>query len=383
MTHTSPSPPSPQPLSPRGSEACSCTRARNPSLLPWWKKGAGGKREAGANNAPHPRVPLSPCPLIPVSPRPPAPLILALCLALLLAGCAQAPAAPAEVRGLRVEAPAQVVAGEPAAVVVLGEAADGAAATLTAIGSYGPRSYRSRFVGGAAPFVLPPADTAAAGSVALVAQAGAARAEARLVVLPAEVGLAAAPIIAPRSICAGSGASVVTIVVQDAYGNLPADETRAAIETRDPLGRGESVGLRMRGGIAWARYTAGDVAGRVGLRARVGAVTSDETPLTVLACDLAPIRLTATPPRLPADGRQTLTLATAPILDTANNPVADGTLVLFVADFPDGPRRIAAQTINGIAEAQVVASTAPGNGRVRAVVMGHESGEMAVSFIER
>lgn len=340
-------------------------------------------REAGANNATHPPVPLSPQPLVPPSPRPPLPLLLALCLALLLAGCAQAPAAHVEVRGLRVEAPARVVAGEPAAVVVLGEAPDGAAATLTALGSYGPRSYTSRFVGGAAPFVLPPADTAAAGSVELVARAGAARADVRLTVLPAEVGLAVPPIVAPRSICAGSGESVVTVVAQDAHGNLMADGVPAALESRDPLGRGESMALRVRGGIAWARYAAEDVAGRVGLRARVGDTASDETPLTVLACDLAPVRLTATPPRLPADGRQTLTLATAPILDTANNPVADGTLVLFVADFPDGPRRIAAQTINGVAEAQVVASTTPGSGRVRAVVLGHESGEIAIGFLKR
>lgn len=311
-------------------------------------------------------------------------LIATLVAGALLAGCARAPEpAQAPWAGtLTIETPAQIRAGEPAPVVLLGAAPDGTAATLTALGSYGPRVYRASFAGGAALFALPPGDTQAAGRVTLVAAAGAARVTAGLAVAPGPPASVAAPLVAPRSICAaGAEPSLVSILAADAHGNPVADGTLLTLRAGFTGELGNSLALPTDGGVAAGRISVGPRAGRTGVWAEVGAVRSLDTPLSIVACAPTSIPLAADPPRLPADGRLLTTLRAGPITDAAGNLVADGALVVFLADLPDGPRRIPALTSGGVAEAPLLAPTRPGQAVVRALVLGVTSDPIRVELI--
>lgn len=294
-------------------------------------------------------------------------------LAWVLLACArQAAEAPAPWQGpLRIDVAAQIRAGEPAPVVVLGAAPDGTAATLTVLGSYGPRVYRAQFAGGAALFALPPADTAAAGRVTLVAAAGAAQATAGLRVAPGPPASVAPPLVAPRSICAaGAEPSLVALLAADAHGNPVADGTPLTLRASFTGEDGITLRLPTDGGVAAGRISVGPRAGRTGVWAEAGGARSLDTPLSVVACAPSAIPLAADPPRLPADGRLSATLRAGPITDGAGNLVADGALVVFLAELPDGPRRIPALTRGGVAEAPLLAPRTPGRAVVRALIMG-------------
>jgi hypothetical protein len=310
----------------------------------------------------------------------------ALVLALgLLGACGGTPeAAPEPWAGtLRIDAPARLQAGEPAPVVVLGEAPDGTPATLTVLGSYGPRVYRATFAGGAALFALPPADTAAAGRLGLVAAAGTAQTLAGLSIAAGPAASVAPPLVAPRSICAGGDEpSLVAMLAADALGNPLADGAMVTLRASFTGEPGISLPLPADGGVAIGRLSVGPRAGRTGVWAEAAGSRSLDTPLNIVACAPTVIPLNADPPRLPADGRLTATLRAGPIADTAGNLVADGALVVFLVDMPDGPRRIPAFTRGGLAEAPLLASHKAGRALVRALVLGVTSEPIAIELIK-
>jgi hypothetical protein len=303
----------------------------------------------------------------------------------LLTACTREPeAAPELWQGvLRIDAPALIKAGEPAPVVVLGEAPDRTPARLTVLGSYGPRVYRASFAGGAALFALPPADTAAAGRLSLVAAAGAAQATAGLSIAAGPAASVAPPLVAPRSICAGGDEpSLVAMLAADAFGNPLADGAMVTLRASFTGESGVSLALPADGGVAIGRLSVGPRAGRTGVWAEAGSSRSLDTPLNIVACAPTVIPLAVDPPRLPADGRLTATLRAGPIADAAGNLVADGALVVFLVDMPDGPRRIPAFTRGGLAEAPLLASNRAGRGLVRALVLGVTSEPIAIELIK-
>ena len=304
---------------------------------------------------------------------------------LLLVACARpTPAKPVPWAGtLAFQVTSSSKAGEPVPVVLVGDAPDGTAALLTVLGSYGPRLYRAVFVGGAALFALPPADTAAAGRVTLVATVGATQVTDGLSITPGAPSSVAAPLVAPRSVCAGgTEASLVTLVAADALGNPVADGTALTLRASFTGEAGITLALPTEGGLAVGRISVGPQAGRTGVWAEVNGARSLDTPLAVVACVPANIPLVADPPILPADGRTTATLRAGPISDAAGNLLADGTLVIFLAELTDGSRRIPATIQGGMAAAPFLAPTIPGQATVRVLVLGVLSEPITVAVTD-
>jgi hypothetical protein len=282
---------------------------------------------------------------------------------------------------LRLEAPAAADAGTPVIIRAVGPATDGAEAVLVAVGSYGPHLYKARFVAGAATFLLPAEDTRRAGVVSLAATAGLARADAAMQIRPGPPAAVGAPLVAPRSVCAGAEeGGLAAVVAADSHGNPPPDGAPVGLVVRAPDGGVRELALRTSGGLAWGEVAGGSAAGRVSLRAAAEAGWGGETPLIVTACEPAPFALTAEPASLPADGRLTLTLRAGPLRDRFGNTFPDGTLVTFLAELPDGPRRIPALLVGGMAEAPLQASSRPGEAVVRAAVQGRTSAAIVITF---
>lgn len=309
-------------------------------------------------------------------------LLLALLLPALAGWPGARPAGAAPDGPLTIEAPASAPAGDTVAIGVRGSLPDGAAVTLVAIGTWGPRTYRAAASGGGARFALDPAQARKSGLVTLVATAGAARGEARLTILPGPAAEPVVPLIGPRSIVAdGREWTMIAIVPQDAFGNPLAEGTAVRLNARHPEGADEQRDLAIRHLLTWARVESRTRAGHGTIAATIGDIpgpeaTYQEVPGWPVALDLR-----ADPPTLPADGRQFVTLRTGILRDRFDNVVADGTLVTFIVASPEGEHRtIAANTIGGVAEAQLRAPTVAITLAIRATVPGLESAPLALAF---
>jgi hypothetical protein len=310
------------------------------------------------------------------------PLLLAL-----LAGCARAntpvPATPTLDGALNIRAPATVPAGAAVPVEVERvEAPDGLVVALVAQGSYGARVYQAAFARGVARLQLPGEDTRESGTVALIATSGAARGEASVEILPGPPADAVTPLVGPRSIVADGQHQTMTVAVPfDDYGNPVAEGTPVEFRALHPGERLERQTGVVSHLVAWRRIVSGTRAGRTTVTAIARDAHGPDATYTEVPSWPAPFDLSASPADVPADGRQLVTLRTDVIRDRFGSAMLDGTLVTFVADLPGSePRFIPAYTIDGAAEAQLQAPSAPATVTVRATLYGVESRPLRIAF---
>ena len=334
-----------------------------------------------------PAHPLTRSPAHPFT-RSPVHLAILFFLFTLLAGCARgaAPAAPAalDLKGLlAIRAPDAILAGEPALVAVEHAGApDGLAVTLAAQGSYGIRIYQTAFASGVARFTLPSEDNRQSGLVELIARAGSARGEGHLEIRAGAPADPITPLVGPRSIAAdGAHQTMMVAVPFDTYGNPVADATPVEFLAQHPGERLERRTVPTAHLVAWQWLTSGTRAGRTTVTVSSGQAHGPDATFEEVPSWPVAFYLSASPSDVPADGRQLVTLRTDVILDRFGNPMLDGTLVTFVAEVPGSePRQIPAYTIDGKAEAQFQAPSAPGIVTVRATLYGVESRPLLLRF---
>ena len=308
-------------------------------------------------------------------------------LALLaLSGCAasaEAPAAPALSGALTLETPAAVRASAPVPVaIVRADAPDGLAVTLAAQGSYGMRVYAGVFASGRATITLRGEHTRQTGMITLIARAGAARGEGQVEIRPNPPADPVLPIVGPRSVAAdGEHETMALAVPFDDYGNPVAEGTPLTLRILHPGDQLEQQTLTVTHLLAWGWVSSSTRAGRAVVSAAVGDAHGPDTTYDEVPTWPAPFGLSASPPNLPADGRQLLTLRTDLIRDRFGNAMTDGTLVTFVVELAGSePRFIPAYTVDGAAEAQLQAPIAPGTVTVRATLYGVESRPLTIRF---
>ncbi len=303
----------------------------------------------------------------------------------LAAGCASRTPAhgPTLAGALVVRAPAALAAGEPVTVVAeRADAPDGLLVTLVAQGGYSLLLYRSPFQMGRAEFRLPAEDTQVAGLVTLVAHADTAEGHAELTISPGPPVDPVTPLVGPHALIAdGAHWGSAIAIPFDAFGNPVAEGTPLQFHIRRPDGATETLGAAVTHLLAWRRLASGTRAGRTTLSVTAGEAHGPEANLIETPGWPASFTLSASPSGLPADGRQLVTLRTAPLLDAYGNQMLDGTLVTFAAETPGGqPRLIPAYTIDGVAEAQLQAPTESGVVTVRATLYGVESAPLQIVF---
>jgi hypothetical protein len=199
--------------------------------------------------------------------------------------------------------------------------------------------------------------------------------------MPGPVDTLSEPLLGPRSACVGStDDSMAAVIAADQYGNAPADGTPIDLNIAYPDGTSATEELALRSGLAWANVQGRTRAGIIEVGATAKRVVSSRADMNVAACAPSPFGLSAEPAGLPADGRQVLTLRTAPIVDRYDNPMPDGTLVTFLVTTPAGELRLPAQTISGVAEVSLRAPGEPGVATARALILGVKSEPLTITF---
>lgn len=301
-----------------------------------------------------------------------------------LAGCGQQPAGEPALAGiLSISAPQTAPVGQSVAVEVGPLAgADGTAATLVAVGSYGTQAYQASFSSGIARFELSAEQTRRSGLLTLFAQAGAARGTATVTMLPGSAVEPLTPLVGARSIMAdGRDTSMLVVVPFDEFGNPVADNTTVTVRVRRPDNRINEQRIRISHLLSWTRIRSGTQAGRTTISVTTQDVYGPEATLLEVAAFPVSSTVEAEPRSVPANGRELITLRTGVLADQYGNVLPDGTLVTFVADAPGGERSVVpAYTINGVAEAPLQAPTEPGILTVRAAVYDVESAPLQVAF---
>jgi hypothetical protein len=317
---------------------------------------------------------------------------LGLCAALLAGGgllyrarraAPAAPAAPTLAGALPVDVVKTAQVGDSLTITVgPAAAADGLPATLTAIGSYGPRIYRAAFAGGIARFLILGDDTHQSGALTLVASAGAARGSATVALAAGPPVEPLTPLVGPRSITADTRHwSMVVVAPFDRFGNPVADGTPVDVRALHPGDKLEQQHLQVHNLVAWARLYSGTSAGRTSVSVTSEGKYGPEATFMEIASWPERFGVSASPADVPADGRQFVTLRTDVIRDRNGNTLLDGTLVTFVVDVPGGePRIIPAYTVDGVAKAQLQAPREPGRLTVRAEVYNAESSPLEIAF---
>jgi hypothetical protein len=282
---------------------------------------------------------------------------LFLCVAVLAGGAlllrrlrAPAPTPPptALSGALSIDAVTRARVGDSVTVTVgAAAAADGQPATLTMLGSYGPRMYRGTFARGTARFLIPGGDTQQSGRATLVVAAGAARGEAALTLAPDAPVDPITPLVGGRSITADTKHWVISVVVPfDRFGNPVAEGTPVSMRALHPGDQLELKQTQIRNMLAWSRMYSRTRAGRTTVSVTAAGKYGPDATFSEVPGWPAPFTLSASPANLPADGRQFVTLRTDVVRDDYGNAMLDGTLVTFVVDIPAGkPRFIPAYTI--------------------------------------
>jgi hypothetical protein len=261
-------------------------------------------------------------------------------------------------------------------------APDDTPVTLVVQDSYGVRAYRAPLRGGRAAFALPTEATRQAGLVHLTATVGGATGTAHLRLLPGAPVAPVVPLLGSRSIVAnGRAESIVTVLPLDQFDNPAAEGTAVHVRALQPGGRQRIQTTIVAHLLAWVPITSGTRAGRTVVAASAGDAGGPSAALEEVAGVPQPFALSATPERLPADGRQLATLRTEPLRDRFGNVLPDGTRVTFVATMPDGTTRtIPASTLDGSAAAPLQAPAAPGIATVYAVAAEVESTPLRLRF---
>jgi len=123
--------------------------------------------------------------------------------------------------------------------------------------------------------------------------------------------------------------------------------------------------VRAQDGIAWFRTTSGKSAGAL----QVVAAIDDLSVRRVVQ------QVASDPCNLRIKGQRTaagILVETEPVHDCSGNPVSDGTMVTFTATDASGKSTVDAPIKQGVARAQMTASTAAVISVASGVVMGNE-----------
>lgn len=175
----------------------------------------------------------------------------------------------------------------------------------------------------------------------------------------------------PDQIVVGGEVAIIRATVTDPFGNLVADGSivtfttklgalRAISDTQAITGTLFSTGTI--NGVAEAALVSGQVAGTDEVRAVIGADVTQARSLRILAGPAAQLTLEAYPDQVRKGGRVELS---AWVVDRYSNNVADGTVVIFIAD--DGQLdRFAVPTLSGAALTWLTAPDRVGSFRVTA-----------------
>jgi hypothetical protein len=125
----------------------------------------------------------------------------------------------------------------------------------------------------------------------------------------------------------GEGTSTIMLLPRDRYGNAPQAIPEVKLAVLYPNGESATLPFSYRNGLGWVALVSAGDPGRVRLTLQ-HPVLSASYELQQTASDPANIRLEVNSTCVLADGRDTLSLL-AQVTDAYNNPVTDGTLVIF------------------------------------------------------
>jgi hypothetical protein len=321
------------------------------------------------------------------------PAFLGLLLLLLgLTGCQRAAGlSTTTVTQLTIGAPTTVHAGAPLTVTVRATPAyNGQPVQLFWFNTNGATLLTATTVAGTATFAPTTALTRVAGAVQLRAQAGTAAANATLTVVPGPAVEPVLTLVGPRSIVADEAHwTMLTALPNDQFGNAVADATSVIVRVlhpppafdRAPLDDVELISTQVDQLLAWARIYSRTTAGPMTMAANTETAHSPERTVMAVPGAPAPFALYTESAQPLADGRQLLTVNTAPLRDRFGNSLLDGTAVTFAVTAPDGSvRTLPAQSIDGKASVQIQAPAIPGALTVEALVLDTTSQPLTVDF---
>ena len=274
---------------------------------------------------------------------------------------AAGPAAAAQDDELTITGPATAVAGDDITVAIDG-VPDGSDLTVTTIGSAGTTARAVPVTDGSARLVLDPAITDTAGTVTVLATAGAAAATASVRIEP---GAPVDPIIGAvgaRSIVAdGTDRSMVVALPADRLGNVIAEGSPLDVLRRRPDGAISTQPTAVAHLVAWSLLPSGTTAGVNQIWLQAGDVSGPSTTLDEVAAPPLPFTLEAVDPQLAAatggDGQSLVPVRTSVLADPHGNIEPDGTQVTFSWDGPTGAGQAQAVTIAGVATTWIPAPT--------------------------
>lgn len=301
----------------------------------------------------------------------------------------------AEAAGFTASLPLTIVgAGQPYSLTLTADPAamtvDGAGATLTAtvLDAFGARvsdgiavhfttdrgtlsTPNAVTTNGQAQATLNPGTQA--GNAHVTAQAGEIAGQ---LTVPIRAGQAAAVTLtaAPGQLTAGyNQIARLHATAADRYGNAVADGT--VLQFTTTLGQLASASAQTQGGAAEVDLVGGLKAGRAEITARAPGGVQGSTSVAILPAAPAALDLSATPASITVGGEASRLTAT--VRDTYDNLVANGTVVTFTVDL-GGLRPVpgvaapavtlAAQTANGVAQADFISAEAAGTANIRAAV---------------
>jgi hypothetical protein len=321
------------------------------------------------------------------------PLLLLLLLYWVTACSAAAPEptlAPIAPRTLRIEAPAQLNAGEPLTLIVYTVPATATAPILlTAQGTFGFYPQQVTPAIGHAHFIIPPLQTRHAGVVRLQASVGQVVTSATVTILPGPAVDPVLPLVGERSIVAdGAHWTMAITTPRDGLANPVAEGTTVTLRTQHPVAPGEVpangleiVETKTRNLLSWTRIYSRTRAGRLRLTATADNGHSPERIVLVVPGPPAAFALHAEPLIAAADGHQWIRIRSEQITDRFGNVLLDGTNVTVLAAMPpDEMRTVPAITVDGRIYTTLQAPTQPGTMFVRAWIGGASSQVVTIDF---
>jgi uncharacterized repeat protein (TIGR01451 family) len=185
---------------------------------------------------------------------------------------------------------------------------------------------------------------------------------------------------APPIVSVGGDTTVVTVDINDRFGNPVADGTAVTFTTAlGSFGGASSATATTSGGRASATLRSGAVSGTASVAVRSGVSAYRAVSVIFVAGAPDSINLTSDRSRV-AVGGQNVEIR-AQVFDRYANSVADGTVVTFFADrgYLNGGTIAVATTSDGVARVNLTSGETVGTARVRAEA-GQGSDEISVEF---
>jgi hypothetical protein len=281
---------------------------------------------------------------------------------------------------LTIENPTSIQAGTPTSVTVRG-VRGAKRVSLLVFGSSGSLTTSTPVVNDSAQFNLNSNTTRSAGSVRLVARAGARIGSSAMTIRPGVVRDNLDPIVGPVSLVAdGKDVTMSMVSPTDNLGNVADDGTLVDMYFAHPNGETETARVPVVDMVASHEFHAGTVKGNSATNARVG--TQSGRSAIVRETANAPVSFTLVGPTvLPvADGFSLVRIQTSPLVDANANLLDDGAAVIFTWDGLNGRARATSRAIGGVAELVIEAPATPDTLRFEAWTLGASSEPLELTF---